>query len=419
MKSKLGREVLLAEINKRTKFLEERNKLQEEKYQETQNILESILKTIDEKKKILSELETKKATEEAKIKEELNLAIKSYEEQWTKLQQAKTKEPYALIQFSDGTYDLTRVSNLKKATSIPTKAYDIVEVLKLNDEAFTEVKSWVNDSQIPKDVYSKMVKDNSPLPKQIYIDQRTGKAWAQMHFRGIEPEKYKLVQDKKAELWQVLVGHSAHIDLRIDYGLEKLVQFVLTENDIQSMVNTMKGTKRETINGIMNVQHSKIVSKPSGEPPEGPEKYYKAEPAMAAINEDGAKIAQSLDITDGSYWIEPGGIGATVNTYSYMMLIWEGTVVTGTERHDLHELFMYKTRANDELFNGKFTIKCLSDGTTKRWEVWKAITDPKPMDPIMHADCGYHWLVPEERVDGLGREYYRKTSVELYNKKLG
>jgi hypothetical protein len=99
------------------------------------------------------------------------------------------------------------------------------------------------------------------------------------------------------------------------------------------------------------------------------------------------------------------------------MFIWEGEITTGTERHDLHELFMTKKNAQKDIFEGKFTIKCLSDGKINRWEIWKAISDPMPMDPIYHSDCGYHWLVPEEDVDGLGHEYYHKLSQELYNKK--
>jgi hypothetical protein len=421
MKSKMGKEVLLAEIKKRTQELELRNKAQESKYQETTTLLENLNKTIEEKQLYLTNIDAKKAKEEQRVKEELKLAIAEYETQWAKLSEQKSQEAYAIIQFDDGTYDITNVRNLKLANGDSiVKAYNIVEHIKLADTANSEMLTWVNDNQLPKDIYYKLAKASQPLPRQLYIDQRQGKAWSQLHIRGIEPEKAQAVQEKKMELWQALIGQSAHIDLRIDYGLDKLVQYVITENNIPSMVNMLKGTKRQTINGVMNVQHSKVVSKPSAEPPEGPDRFYKAqEEIVNSIDEPGAKLAQSLDIADGSYWIEPGGIGATVNTYSYMMLIWEGKVFTGTERHDLHELFMYKDKANDDLFNGKFTVKCLSDGKINRWEMWKAITDPKPMDPIMHSDCGYHWLVPEEKVDGLGREYYRKMSVELFNKKLG
>lgn len=387
----MGKKVLLSEIRRRTKELEIRNQEQERKYVEVKLLIDALNKEIEEKKKDVLTIEEQRLEETKK----LNEAIAQYEQQWNELLKKESKGS-ALIQFDDGTFGIAPIEDLKKG-------YDI--------------KTWVDQSYIPKDVMKSTAKENYPLPKEFYIDQREGKAWAQMHFRGIEPEKYAAVKDGKMELWQALVGQSAHIDLRIDYGLERLVQFVLTENDIQSMYNTLAGEKRQTANGIMNVQHSKIVSKPSGEPPEGPDKFYKAEePALAAVNEEGAKLAQSLDV-EGSYWIDPGGIGATVNTYSYMMLIWEGKIISGTERHDLHELFMFKENAKAEIFNGKFTIKCLNDGQTNRWEIWKAISEPYPMDPIMHSDCGYHWLVPEEKVDGLGREYYRDTSKSLYGKK--
>ena len=126
-----------------------------------------------------------------------------------------------------------------------------------------------------------------------------------------------------------------------------------------------------------------------------------------------------LFIKNKSYWIEPNNVGSTKYTYAYMGLIWMGEVMTGCERHDLHELFIYKKLAKDDILDGKFTIKCLKDKTgTKRWEIWKAIRNPKPLDPILHGDLGYHYLVPAEKVDKLGKEGYREVSKKLYLKKL-
>jgi len=193
----------------------------------------------------------------------------------------------------------------------------------------------------------------------------------------------------------------------------------------------MLGEKRETAGGVMNVQHSMVVSKPSGEPPEGPEKFYKSvdpestnpEDFAPSINEEGAKMAEEIDLGDpyteeNSYWIKPGGIGATKNTYSYMMLIWLGDIYTACERRDLHELFMKSKESKIDIFNGKFTIKCLKSDESARWEIWKAIKDPRPMDSIHHSDIGYHWLVPADKVDWYGRDDHRQESQKRFKSKL-
>lgn len=300
----------------------------------------------------------------------------------------------------------------------------IADLMRLAEITKDEILEWVDKKRIPGNIYKELAKPRMPLPRSLYINQKKGDGWAQMHFRGIPPETYEKIKNNELPLWKGLLGHSVHIDLRIDFpGLDKLVQYVITENDIQSMVKMMMGKKRPTAGGIENVQHSMVVSKPSGEPPEEL-KYYSEENILdelkyPSINEEGAKLAESLIQKDGSYWIEPGGIGATSSTYSYMALIWLGTVITGCERHDLHELFMYKKQGSENIFEGKFTIKCLKrEDSTARWEIWKAITDSTAMDPIMHSDIGYGYLVPAEKVDRFGREAYRQESQSLYKRKL-
>lgn len=368
---------------------------------------------------LLSELKSRNSKlkeEKSKIESELKLLNNTKVEYEKELSTFKS-EYESLKQLEKDYLETIQESKLPKAI---IDLNGEVETVSISDLQLADIhisQDWLDTKEIPKEIYNSIIKSGYPLPSDYYIDHKEGKAWVQMHFRGIEPEKYESVKSGKMEIWESLVGQSVHMDLRIDFGLDKLVQYVITENNIQSMLNMMKGIKRETANGVMNVQHSKIVSKPSGEP-EGDTRYYKSEPEFASIDKEGATIAQNLDISDGSYWIEPGGIGATSNTYSYMMLIWEGKILTGTERHDYHELFMYKENSKDELFNGKFSIKCLSDGTENRWEIWKSISEPLPLDPIMHSDCGYHFLVPADKVDGLGREFYRNVSVDLYEKKL-
>ena len=308
---------------------------------------------------------------------------------------------------------------LDKLSQFQPKRIPIEELKRIN-KAY-DIRSYVEEGKIPKDVYEQVAKENEPLPKEFYIDQRKGKAFCQLHFRGIEPDTYKKIKSGKIPLWKGLIGQSYHIDIRIDFKEKKLVQYVMTDNDIQSLVRTMKGGHTKTKGGIMNVSHSMIVSKPSGEPPEGPDRFYKSKekvPEFPAIDEEGAKLAEKIIIKSGSYWILPNQIGSTKYTYSYMALIWLGDVISGTERHDLHELFFYKKKAKDDLFNGKFTIKCLKDKTgRKRWEIWKSIRNAKPLDPILHSDLGYHWLVPASKVDKLGKESYKDLSKKLYLKK--
>jgi hypothetical protein len=315
---------------------------------------------------------------------------------------------------------------------------EVLQTITFNDlfnaEEVTNKKilEWVEEEKIPKDIYKDIAKEAEPLPKKLYIDSKKGKAILQMHVRGIEPDLYKKVISKEIDLWECFVGQSVHMDLRITYpDLKKMVQFVVTENDIQSMVRMIKGETRKTKGG-QNVQHSKVVSKPSGEPPSGPEKFYKKVEAESekpeeyspAVNEDGAKLIEELDLGSPfeetrSFWMEPGEIGATKNTYSYMALIWVGDIISGCERHDLHELFVNQKEAKEEeLFNGRFIIKCLGGKDNPRWEMWKAYANPKPMDSIQHSDIGYHYLVPASKVDGFGRDFYRDKSKKLFKDKI-
>jgi len=301
----------------------------------------------------------------------------------------------------------------------------IADIMRLAEIAKEEILEWVEKKRIPGKIYKELAQPNKPLPKSLYINQKNGEGWVQMHFRGIPPETYEKIKNKETPLWQGLLGHSVHMDLRISYpGLDKLVQYVITENDIQSMIRMMKGEKRETAGGVENVQHSMVVSKPSGEPPEEL-KYYSEEIETdeglkyPAINEEGAKLAEEIIVPEGSYWIEPGGIGATKTTWSYMALIWMGNIQTGCERHDLHEMFMERTKGKEGIFEGKFTVKCLKrENSSARWEIWKAISDPRPMDSILHADCGYSYLVPAENVDRFGKDEFRDESQKLFISKL-
>jgi len=293
----------------------------------------------------------------------------------------------------------------------------IADIMRLAEIAKEEIQEWVNKKRIPGKIYKELAKPGEPLPKSLYVDQKKGEFWAQLHIRSITPEQYESVKSGKTPLWKVLIGNSYHTDIRCNFeDLPKLVQVVVTEENIQNMIKTFKGERRETAGGI-NVSHSMVVSKPSGEPP-GYIKKSLDEETIPALDEEGAKIAASLDLGESSYWIQPGGIGATAKDYAYMMHICSGKIIEGVVRDDLKEWFLYKEKANDDILNGKFTIKCLNDGTRNRFEIWKSISNPLPLDPIMHSCTDSHWLIPSEDVKGIGREVYRNDSQELYKRKL-
>lgn len=195
------------------------------------------------------------------------------------------------------------------------------------------VLEWLEDMKIPEEIYEEIAKENQPLPKILYIDPREGDAWAQFHIRGITPEEYEGYIKGKYDLADIFVGHSVHIDLRMNLGLKKLVQWVITDNDIPSFIRMLYGKKRKTKGGVMNVQHSLTIVKPSAEPPETSLKANKY--GEMAIDEKGAKILADLILEDYSYWIEPGEVGCvsandlvlTIDGYKYVRELKEGDLV--------------------------------------------------------------------------------------------
>jgi hypothetical protein len=88
-----------------------------------------------------------------------------------------------------------------------------------------------------------------------------------MHIRGIKKEDYQLFKQGKMSFQSIILHRSLHVDLRLKLeGLERLVQFVIVESDIESYIRMMKGEKNPDQKGANNTQKSKVVWKPSGEP---------------------------------------------------------------------------------------------------------------------------------------------------------
>lgn len=384
-----------------------------------------------------------KEVEKLNLDVESNLSIlKNIEEKTTDLDKSIKKYQ---IEFDDGTKTILSKDEMER--SYVSESFDlselkelsykypisIADIMRLAEIARDEILEWVDKKRIPGKIYKELARENEPLPSRLYTDQKMGKGWAQMHFRFIPPDDYNAFKSGKKSLIDILVGRSVHIDLRISYPEQKtLTQFVITDSDIQSVVRMMKGEKRETAGGVMNVQHSLVVSKPSSEPPEeSPERFYSksvdpesSKPAeySPSINKEGAQLAGELDLGESSYWISPNNVGSSKDKYAYMMHIWSGDVITGCERYDLHELFLSKKHSNDDIFDGKFTIKCLKrPDKTARWEIWRSITEKgkKPMDSIMHSDISYHYLAPASKIEErFGREAYREQSQKLFRNKL-
>jgi len=151
----------------------------------------------------------------------------------------------------------------------------------------------------------------------------------QFHVRGILPKDKKAYEAGDKSFKEIIKNHSLHSDLRLSVGLKQLVQFVITESDVESYIRVYSGGINKDYG---NVQKAKVVSKPSGEPPEA----YKPKSSSDEIllDEEGSKLVAKYMIHDKSYFIEPGGIGATKNKYAYMGFVWGGVVRTAIQRRD-------------------------------------------------------------------------------------
>lgn len=288
------------------------------------------------------------------------------------------------------------------------------EMLQKAEEFWKAFRDDVNTSveagKIPKQIYERYAKEGEPLPEGFYNDYREGDGFAQTHIRGLESDDVDAYKAKKISLAELFERHSIHIDLRMDLGEKKLIQWVILESDLVSYTRYLRGEQREIATGRMAVQHALAVVKPSAEEPQ--ERLKKAENKELILSPQAAKQLADLQIIKRSYFIPPGAVGSTREKYAWMGLIWEGKVKTGVQRKDFHEYFLCPDdklpEANSSFFNGKFVVKCLKrekDGA--RWETWKAAKDPRPADSILHVDSGWLFPVPANEIKAFGREHYK------------
>jgi len=171
-----------------------------------------------------------------------------------------------------------------------------------------DVKISIEEGKIPKEIYKEHAKENEPLPKEFYSDYREGEAFIQTHIRGLEPEEVEEYKKGKITLAELFEGHSIHLDDRMSFsGLKRLVQWVITDNNVESYLRMLKGELVETASGMKNVAKSFALVKPSAEEPGKIKKIEEIK--EPSISKKGAKILADLQIKSGSYFISPGEVG--------------------------------------------------------------------------------------------------------------
>lgn len=276
--------------------------------------------------------------------------------------------------------------------------------LEIQKSIEADLKKSIEEGKMPKDIYEKYAKENKPLPKEFYVDYREGEFWCQHHIRGITVEEKEDYDAGKVKLADILDGHSVHTDVRMDFlGIDRLIQWVVNDNTVEDLYKMYRGESREIGDGKKGICQSLAIVKPSAEEPE----VKKAKEKEPSIGKDDAKLIVELDMPEESYFIAPGQVGATKNTWSYMSCFLLGEVKAGVQRPDYHEYFYYpKECKRKDIFDGRYVVKCLDLGD-KIWQFWKAADNPLPADPILHRDQGHYYPIPAKDVKKLSREDYK------------
>lgn len=295
------------------------------------------------------------------------------------------------------------------------KVGNIQKSIKISKD---DIIKFVEDGKIPDDVYKQIAKEMEPLPKEFYVDYKEAKmAWAQFHYRGIDPEKMDKFKKGEISLAKLIEGESVHVDIRMLFDKDTFIQWVITQNYAKDYIDTLKG---ENDPKTGNVSKGLGIVKPSALEPS---QFKTIEIKDTVLDEKGAKLLASYDLPKHSFIINQGDVGATPYTASYMSAIWLGTVKAGVQRKDEHEYFFYPDPSlpnkNKELLNGRFIIRCFKTPQgDKRWWFWKAKNDPYPMDSIYHADCAHYYPVKAKDVDKFGHKAYREESKKKFLEKL-
>ena len=271
--------------------------------------------------------------------------------------------------------------------------------------------------KLTKDEYKELLEkedfSNRPLPDKYYKNPDYGIFFAQFHFQGISPEEYKRYKEGKIPLWRTLINHSMHVDHRSKFNKRKeLLQFVLTEDSIDSYLRVMRGERDPETN---NIAKALVIIKPSAE---SKRIIREKEKKDMLLNSDDAKKASEYIIEKSSYWILPGNVGATMDTYSYMATIVTGKVQSGIMRSDYKELFTEPDKSlptkNQELFKNRWIFKAFKK-PRYLWWCWEAIKTPIGGNPYCECDEGNYVLHPAEKLDKFKKEEYPEWKTRKEN----
>ena len=252
---------------------------------------------------------------------------------------------------------------------------------------------------------------NKSLPTKYYKNHKVGDFWVQCHIRGISMAEYEDYKSDKIPLWKCFLNHSLHVDWRAKFvGLDRLMQFVLVEDSIDSYLRVMKG---EGDPKTKQVGKGLVVIKPSAMEPSD---VIKKEKKEMLLNESDAKKIESLIIKEKSFFIPPGEVGATKNGYGYLGCIAMGTVDAGSMRNDYKETFCKSeigSNENKEIFNGRWIWKAFKEPSL--WWAWEAVKTPEPSNPWIECDQGSYKLKPANQINRFSRKDYPeyKKRIEM------
>lgn len=289
-----------------------------------------------------------------------------------------------------------------------------------------DVKASIKEGKMPKEIYEKYAKENEPLPKEFYNDPREGEAFFQTHIRGLEPDDVEAYKKGKLSMAKLFEGHSIHVDDRMNLGLPKLIQWVITDNDVESYLNMLEGKLVETVSGVKNVAKSFALIKPSAEEPQ---EVKKIEIRKPEVTENYIRIPVSdCEVTATITISEEKGIKALycgkenkIRTYLFDINKW--TVVRAekwVEEQGIKKLIVEKAEIKEPSIS------------TKGAKLLEKIQIKKESYFIPPGDVGttaykYAWmgLIWRGKVKtGVGRQdfheyfYYPDTNLPAENKKL-
>jgi len=239
------------------------------------------------------------------------------------------------------------------------------------------------------ELYRELAKEGEPLPEKYYKfhpDCKPCRWVLQKHEPGRKveagPEKPLIEEEVRkevleSELFRNLISKSIvdgdiilkfrdHLDLRIQIGKNKAVGWGLHP-------------PQKVPGGVVGEFIRRLKS-------------HKQTQSAAKLLMEG-KALNWLDVgKKGRVEIPAGKPGASRVRTAYIEAIDWGTVKFGVQRKDLHEYFF---KSEKGILEGRFIARVLKVGDKLNWYLWKP-KDQKPMNPILHNDEGYPYVILNE-----------------------